>query len=65
MAFQKYALRDTTVLNPLLNDMHRIVLKVVVECAFADSEVFIRVFNYWFLEVTAELKDLKRRLTIL
>ena len=38
--------------------MESIIIKIVVDDALSDSEVLIGIFNYWFLEIGIELKDL-------
>jgi len=38
--------------------MDCIIIEIVVDYAFSDSEVFIWVFNNWFLEETVEAKYL-------
>ena len=58
MSLQEYALRDAGVLNTLLNDVEGIIFQVVIDNAFADSEVFVGVLNNSFLEVSVELEDL-------
>ncbi len=63
VAFQKDTLRNTTVFNSLLNDVKGIIFQVVEDSAFADSVVFIRIFNDWLLEVSLELKDLYLRIS--
>ena len=58
MAFQKYSLRDATIFHSALNDVDCIIIKVVVDDALSDPVVFIRILNYWLLEVAIELEDL-------
>jgi hypothetical protein len=58
VAFQKYSLRDATIFHSALNDVDCIVIEVVVDDALSDSVVFIRILNYWLLEVAIELEDL-------
>lgn len=59
VAFQEYALWDTTVLNATLKDMNRVVFEVKENVALSDAEIFIWVFDNWLLEVTGEIEDLK------
>ena len=59
VSLQEDALRDTSILDTRLNDVESIILKVVVEDALSDSEVFVGVLNNWFLEINIELKYLK------
>jgi hypothetical protein len=40
--------------------MHSVVLKVEVENAFSDSEIFVGVLNDWFLEIALEIEDLRK-----
>jgi hypothetical protein len=58
MALQKDTLRNTTVLDSLFNDVKGIIIKIVIDNAFSNSVIFVRIFNYWFLEVSIELEDL-------
>lgn len=58
MSLKEDALRYTTVLYSFLNDVHSIIVKIVKENAFSYSEVFIWVFDNWFLEITLEFQDL-------
>jgi hypothetical protein len=58
VSLQENALRDTSVLNARLDDVECIILKIVVEDALSNSEVFIGVLNDWLLEINIELKYL-------
>jgi hypothetical protein len=58
VSLQENALRDTSVLNARLDDVECIILKIVVEDALSNSEVFIGVLNNWLLEINIELKYL-------
>jgi hypothetical protein len=58
VTLQEYALRDASVFHTLLNDVERVIFQVVIDNAFADSEVFIGVLDHGFLEVSVELEDL-------
>lgn len=62
VSLQEDALGDARVLNLRFNDVDCVIIQVVVDNAFADSEVFIWVFNNWFLEVGIEFEDLKAEL---
>lgn len=50
MSLKENALWDTRVLNSWLKNMNGIVIKIVVQNAFSDSEVFVAIFNDWLLE---------------
>lgn len=43
----------------MLKDVDGVIIKVVVDYAFSDSEVLIGVFNNWFLEETVEAEYLE------
>lgn len=58
VAFQKYTLGDSAVLNSVLDDVDGVIVEVVENCALSDTIVLIRVFNYWLLEIGHELEDL-------
>jgi hypothetical protein len=58
VSLQENALRDTSVLNARLDDVECVILKIVVEDALSNSEVFIGVLNNWLLEINIELKYL-------
>ena len=59
MSLEEDALRDTSVLYTLLNDVNGIIVKVVVDGALPDPIVFSRVFDDWLLEISSEVKNLK------
>ena len=59
MSLKENTLRDTRVLNTWLDDVEGIILKIVVEDALSNSEVFVGVFDNRFLEVDIEFKHLK------
>jgi len=54
-------LGDTGVNNARLDDVEGIVFEIVVDYAFADAVVLIRVFNDWFLEVGFKLEYLLKK----
>ena len=58
VAFQKDTLRDATIFNSLLNNMHSIIIQVIVNDALSNSIIFIWVLNNWFLEESVELEYL-------
>lgn len=58
MSLQEDALRDTRVLDSWLNDVDGVVIEVVINDAFSDSEVLVRVLNHWFLEVSIKAQNL-------
>ena len=59
VSLEEDSLWDAGVLYSALNDVHCVIIKVIVKNAFADSEILIRVLNNWFLEINIELKYLK------
>ena len=58
MSLKENTLWDSRVFNSWFNNMESIIIKIVVDDALSDSEVLIGIFNYWFLEIGIELKDL-------
>lgn len=54
VSLQENSLWDTGVLNLWLNDVDGIVLEVIVDKTFSNSEILIGIFNYWLLEVSME-----------
>ena len=60
VSLEEDSLWDAGVLYSALNDVHCVIIKVIVKNALADSVVLIRVFNNWFLEVDFEIKYLKK-----
>ena len=58
VSLQENSLWDTGVLNLWLNDVDGIVLKVIVDKTFSNSEILIGVFDYWLLEVSVESENL-------
>jgi len=61
MTFEEDSLGDTGVNNARLDDVEGIVFEIVVDYAFADAVVLIRVFNDWFLEVGFKLEYLLKK----
>jgi hypothetical protein len=59
MTFQKDTLWYSSILNSWFNNVNGIVIQVVENNAFTNSEIFIWVFDNWFLEVSVEFKNLK------
>lgn len=43
----------------MLNDVDGVIIKVVEDNAFSDSEILICIFNNWLLEIGVEFKYLK------
>lgn len=60
VAFQKYTLGNTSVLNLVFDDVKRVIIEVVVHSALSDTVVLVGVFDHWLLEVGFELQDLSR-----
>jgi hypothetical protein len=58
VSLQENALRNTAVFNSILQDVKSIIIKVIVNSAFADAVVFIRILNNWLLEVGLEVQNL-------
>jgi hypothetical protein len=58
MTLEEDTLWNSTVLNSGLEDVQSIVIKIVINNAFADSVVFVRILNDWFLEVSVEVEYL-------
>jgi hypothetical protein len=61
VSLEEDTLGNTAVLNSIFKDVQSIVVKVVVNSAFADTIVFCGVFNNWLLEITLEMKDLSTK----
>lgn len=59
MSLQENTLRNSWILNAVLNDVNGVVFKVKVDDTFAHAEVFVAIFNNWLLEVGFEIKHLK------
>ncbi len=55
MSLEEDALRDTTVLNSILEDVQSVVIQIIVNGAFADTIILVRVFNDGLLEVGLEV----------
>ena len=60
VSLEEDSLWDAGVLYSALNDVHCVVIKIIVKNALADSEILIRVFNNWFLEEDFEIKHLRK-----
>lgn len=58
VALEEDSLGDSGVLNTVLNDVHGVVIKVVVDNATTDTVVFSGVFNNGLLEVGLEVENL-------
>jgi len=51
---QKDSLWNTSIFHSRLNDVDCIIVQVVINNAFSDSEILIRILNDWLLEVGVE-----------
>jgi hypothetical protein len=58
VSLQENALRNTAVFNSILQDVKSIIIKVIVNSAFSDAVVFIRILNNWLLEIGLEVQNL-------
>ena len=54
MSLQEYSLWNASVFNSWLDDVDRVVIKIVKDDALANSEILIFILNDWFLEVSME-----------
>ena len=58
MSFHENTLRDTRVLDSWLDDVDGVIVEIIVNNTFSNSEVFISILNDWFLEVSMEFENL-------
>ena len=58
VSFEKNALRDTRVFDFRLAYVDWVVFQMIIKYTLSNSEVFIFVFNNWFLKVAEETKHL-------
>ena len=58
VSLEEDTLRDATVLKSVLQDMQSVIIKVIVNSAFADAIVLIGVLNNGLLEIGLEVKHL-------
>ena len=58
VSLHKDTLRNTGVLNSWLDDVDGVIIKIVINDALANSEIFISILNNWFLEVCVEFENL-------
>jgi hypothetical protein len=58
VSFEEDTLRDTTVLNSVFQNVEGIIIEIIVNSAFADAVVFIRIFNDGLLEIGLEVQNL-------
>jgi hypothetical protein len=58
MSLHEDTLRNTRVFNSWFNDVDCVIVKIVINDALANSEIFISIFNDWFLEETMEFENL-------
>ena len=54
MALQENSLRNTGVFNSWFDGVNGIIVQVVVDDAFSQSEILVGILNNWFLEVCVE-----------
>ena len=58
MSFHEDTLRDTRVLDSWLDNVNGVIVEIIVNNAFSDSEIFVSILNDWFLEVSVEFENL-------
>ena len=58
MSFHEDTLRDTRVLDSWFDDVNSVIVEIIVNNAFSDSEIFVSILNDWFLEVSVEFEYL-------
>ena len=58
MSFHENTLRDTRVLDSWLDDVDGVIVEIIVNNTFSNSEIFVSIFNDWFLEVSMEFENL-------
>ena len=58
MSFHEDTLRDTRVLDSWFDDVNGVIVEIIVNNAFSDSEIFVSILNDWFLEVSVEFEYL-------
>ena len=58
MSLEEDTLRDTAVLKSILQDMQSVIIKVIVNSAFADAVVLIGVLYNGLLEIGLEVQHL-------
>ena len=58
MSFHEDSLRDTRVLDSWLDNVNGVIVEIIVNNAFSDSEIFVSILNDWFLEVSVEFENL-------
>jgi len=59
VSLEENSLWNSRVLNSMLNDVDGVIIEVVEDNAFSNSEVLICIFNNGLLEIGIEFKDLK------
>ena len=59
MSLEEDSLWNSRVLNSVLNDVDGIIIEIVEDDAFSNSEVLVCIFNNWLLEIGVKFKDLK------
>jgi len=58
MSLQENSLWDSRVFNSMLNDVDGVIIEIVEDDAFSNSEVLVGIFYDWLLEISVEFKDL-------
>jgi hypothetical protein len=58
VSLEEDTLRDATVLKSVLQDMQSVIIKVIVNSAFADAIVLIGVLYNGLLEISLEVQHL-------
>tara|TARA_B110000285_G_scaffold147798_1_gene164987 strand:+ start:177 stop:377 length:201 start_codon:yes stop_codon:yes gene_type:complete len=58
VSLQEDSLRDSRVLDSWLDDVDGVIVQIVVNGAFSNSEILVGVFDNWFLEVAMEAQNL-------
>jgi hypothetical protein len=58
VSLKEDALRDATVLNSILKNVQSIIIQIIVNGAFADTIIFVRVLYDRLLEVGLEVQNL-------
>jgi len=58
VSLQEDSLRDSRVLDSWLDDVDGVIVQIVVNDTFSNSEILVGVFDNWFLEVAMEAQNL-------
>lgn len=59
MSLEEDALWNTSVLNSWLNDVDGVIIEIVVDDAFSESEILIGILDNWLLEIGIKAQNLK------